>query len=63
MSSTLEGAETASRAIYEAVLESVASGVKTVDLGGDASTSGFTTDVIGRVRTKIEVWSSLGSTV
>jgi isocitrate/isopropylmalate dehydrogenase len=58
-----DGAETASRAIYESVLEAAASGVRTPDLGGHSSTSEFTTDVIGRVRTKIEVWSSLGSTV
>lgn len=56
-------AERASRAIYEAVLEATAGGVRTPDLGGHASTSEFTTDVIGRVRTKIEVWSSLGPTV
>lgn len=56
-------AERASRAIYESVLEAVAAGVRTPDLGGHASTSEFTTDVIGRIRTKIDVWSSLGSTV
>ena len=33
-----EAAETASRAIYEAVLEAVAAGVRTPDLGGHAST-------------------------
>ena len=38
-------------------------GVRTPDLGGHASTSEFTTEVIARVRTKIDVWSSLGSTV
>ncbi len=54
-----EAAETASRAIYEGVLEAVAAGVRTPDLGGHASTSGFTDEVIGRVRTKIDVWSSL----
>jgi isocitrate dehydrogenase (NAD+) len=57
------GAERASRAIYESVLEAVAAGVRTPDLGGHASTSGFTTDVAGRVRTKIDVWSSLGTVV
>src|SRR3954469_11035599 len=55
-------AETASRAIYEAVLEASAAGVRTPDLGGHASTSEFTADVVGRVRTKIDVWSSLGAT-
>ncbi|HMJ35491.1 MAG TPA: isocitrate/isopropylmalate family dehydrogenase [Baekduia sp.] len=58
-----EGADRASRAIYESVLEAVASGVRTPDLGGDAGTTAFTTDVVGRVRTKLDVWSSLGSTV
>ncbi len=57
------GAETASRAIYEGTLETVAGGVKTVDLGGHASTTEFTDAVIEKVRTKMEVWSSLGSSV
>jgi isocitrate/isopropylmalate dehydrogenase len=55
------GAERASRAIYESVLEAVGSGVKTPDLGGHAGTTEFTDAVIERVRTKLEVWSSLGS--
>jgi isocitrate/isopropylmalate dehydrogenase len=58
-----DGAERASRAIYESVLEATASGVRTPDLGGHAGTTEFTGDVIGRVRTKLEVWDSLGSTV
>ena len=58
-----EGAEQASRAIYESVLEATATGVRTPDLGGSASTSDFTTEVISRVRTKIDIWSSLGSSV
>ena len=57
------GAERASRAVYESVLEASAAGVRTPDLGGAATTSGFTDDVLGRVRTKIDVWSSLGTTV
>ena len=56
-------ADTASRAIYEAVLEATATGVRTFDLGGSATTSEFTDEVIARVRTKIDIWSSLGSTV
>jgi isocitrate dehydrogenase (NAD+) len=56
-----EGAGRASRAIYEGVLEATASGVRTPDLGGHASTSEFTGDVIGRVRTKLDVWASLGA--
>jgi isocitrate/isopropylmalate dehydrogenase len=58
-----QGAEQASRAIYESVLEATATGVRTPDLGGSASTSEFTTEVISRVRTKIDIWSSLGSGV
>jgi isocitrate/isopropylmalate dehydrogenase len=54
------GADRASRAIYEAVLEATAGGVKTIDLGGHASTTEFTDDVIARVRTKVDIWASLG---
>ncbi len=57
-----EGAETASRAVYEAVLEATAAGVRTPDLGGDAGTTAFTDEVISRVRAKLEAWSSLGTT-
>jgi isocitrate/isopropylmalate dehydrogenase len=56
-----EGAETASRAVYESVLEATADGVRTPDLGGAYGTTAFTDDVVRRVRTKLEVWSSLGS--
>jgi isocitrate dehydrogenase (NAD+) len=55
-----EGAEQASRAIYEAVLEACASGVKTPDLGGHASSTEFTDEVVRRVHTKLEVWGSIG---
>jgi isocitrate/isopropylmalate dehydrogenase len=51
--------QAASRAIYEGTLEASAAGVRTPDLGGHASTSEFTDEVIARVRTKLEVWSSL----
>jgi len=54
-------AERCSRAVYEAVLETIASGVKTPDLGGHAGTTEFTSAVVDRIRTKIEVSSSLGS--
>jgi isocitrate dehydrogenase (NAD+) len=54
-----DGADTASRAVYESVLEATATGVRTPDLGGHASTSEFTSEVIGRVRTKIDIWASL----
>src|SRR3954465_10919742 len=56
------GAHVASRAIYEAVLEACATGIKTPDLGGSATMTEFTDEVVSRVRTKVEVWSSLGST-
>jgi len=55
------GAERASRAVYEGVLETVATGVKTLDLGGTASTTEFTDAVVDKVRTKVDVWSSLGA--
>lgn len=54
-----EQAERASRAIYEAALETVGSGVRTSDLGGHAGTTDFTDAVVERVRTKLEVWSAL----
>jgi isocitrate/isopropylmalate dehydrogenase len=49
----------ASRAMYEAALEAVSDGIRTADLGGQASTTAFTDEVIRRVRTKIDVWSAL----
>jgi isocitrate/isopropylmalate dehydrogenase len=54
-----DAAHHASRAIYESALEAVSDGVRTADLGGHASTTDFTNEVIRRVRLKIEVWSSL----
>jgi isocitrate dehydrogenase (NAD+) len=53
-------AERASRAIYESALETVAAGTKTVDLGGSSGTTDFTTAVVERIATKLDVWSSLG---
>jgi isocitrate/isopropylmalate dehydrogenase len=52
-------ADRASRAIYESVFEAIYEGVKTADLGGQATTTEFTDDVIRRVKTKLEVWSAL----
>ena len=57
------GADSASRAIYEATLETTAGGVKTFDLGGSATTTEFTDAVVEKIRTKVEIWSSLGSSV
>jgi len=54
-------ASNASRAIYEATLETVYNGIKTPDLGGQASTSEFVDEVIREVRGKLEVWDALGS--
>jgi isocitrate/isopropylmalate dehydrogenase len=54
-----EEAQRASRAIREGCLEAVSDGVRTADLGGHASTSEFTDDVIRRTRTKLEVWAAL----
>jgi isocitrate/isopropylmalate dehydrogenase len=53
-------AECASRAIYESVFEAVYEGLRTADLGGDATMRGFTDEVIRRVRMKREVWKALG---
>ena len=50
----------ASRALYEATLESVYNGIKTPDLGGQATTSEFTDEVIRETRGKLEVWDALG---
>jgi isocitrate dehydrogenase (NAD+) len=55
----LPAAGTASRAIYESVLEASAAGIRTPDIGGHASTSEFTDEVVARVRTKLEIWSSI----
>ncbi len=53
-------AKRASRAIYEATLETVYDGIKTADIGGTASMDEFTNEVIRRVKAKLEVWSALG---
>ena len=52
-------ASRAGRALREASLEAVAAGMRTADLGGHASTSEFTDEVIRRTRQKLEVWSAL----
>jgi isocitrate dehydrogenase (NAD+) len=54
-------ARAAGRAIREAALEAVSGGTRTADLGGHASTSEFTDDVIARVRSKLDVWATLGN--
>jgi isocitrate/isopropylmalate dehydrogenase len=52
-------ATSASRAIYESVLETVHGGVATSDLGGHASTTEFTSAVIDKVRAKLDIWATL----
>jgi isocitrate/isopropylmalate dehydrogenase len=54
-----ERGSSAGRAIREAALEAIAQGVKTADLGGAATTSEFTDEVIARTRSKLEVWATL----
>jgi len=49
-----------SRAIYESALEAVAEEVRTADLGGHCGSDEFTSEVIKRLRTKLDVWSALG---
>jgi len=53
-------ADRASRAIYESTLEAVFEGHRTSDLAGTATTSGFTDEVIRRVKSKVEVWRTMG---
>lgn len=53
-------ASRASRAIYESAFEAIHDGIRTSDLGGGATTSEFTDTVIHRVRSKVEVWETLG---
>ncbi len=50
-----------SRAIYEAVMEVTAAGVRTPDLGGHSSTTEVTDEVVARVRAKLAAWDSLGA--
>jgi isocitrate/isopropylmalate dehydrogenase len=54
-----EQAQNAARAIREASLEAVADGIRTADLGGHAGTTEFTDEVIRRVRSKLDVWTTL----
>lgn len=54
-------AKMAARAISESCLEAVYEGVRTADLQGHASTTEYTDEIIRRVKTKLEVWRSLGT--
>ncbi len=55
-----EEADAASRAVYEAVFETVYDGFRTPDLGGSASTTDFTDEVIRQVKAKLEIWDTIG---
>jgi isocitrate dehydrogenase (NAD+) len=55
-------ADRASRSIYESVFEAIHEGKATPDLGGQMSTSDFTNEVIRKIKTKLEVWSTLEAT-
>jgi isocitrate/isopropylmalate dehydrogenase len=50
---------TASRAIYEATIETVREGIRTADLSGSATTTEFTNEIIAKIQTKLEVWNTL----
>lgn len=52
-------ADQASRAIFEAVFETLYEGVATPDMGGHSGTTEFTDEVIQRVSRKLEIWSSI----
>ncbi|MDA8353318.1 MAG: isocitrate/isopropylmalate family dehydrogenase [Firmicutes bacterium] len=54
-----ERATVASRAVYEATIETVKEGHRTADLGGSATTTEFTNEVIQKIQTKLEVWNNL----
>jgi len=55
-----DGADRLCRAIRESALEAVYDGVRTADLGGQATTTEYTDEVIRRVRAKLAVWEALG---
>ena len=57
----MSGAGDVSRAIYESTFEAIYDGKQTTDLGGRASTTEFTDEVIRRVQAKLEVWQALGN--
>ena len=48
-----KGAARASAAVYDAVMDTAAAGVRTPDLKGHASTTEFTDAVIARVRERL----------
>jgi isocitrate/isopropylmalate dehydrogenase len=58
---SVPGSSRASRAIYEGVFEAVLNNIRTPDLGGSTTTTEFTDEVIRRVRSKLEIWDTLGT--
>lgn len=54
-----ENAHRAARAIREATLEAVHDGFRTADIGGSATMTEFTDEVIRRTVAKIDVWSAM----
>ncbi|MEM7773509.1 MAG: isocitrate/isopropylmalate family dehydrogenase [Cyanobacteria bacterium P01_A01_bin.37] len=52
----------ASRSIYESIFKAIYEGNATPDLGGQMSTTDFTEEIIRKVKTKLEVWSTLKAT-
>jgi isocitrate/isopropylmalate dehydrogenase len=54
-----DAAKRASRAIREATLEAVYDGTRTSDIGGSASTTQFTDEVIRRTQAKMEIWETM----
>jgi isocitrate dehydrogenase (NAD+) len=52
-------AATASRALYEATLETVHGKIATADLGGSATTTEFTDAVFEKLKAKLDVWATL----
>jgi isocitrate/isopropylmalate dehydrogenase len=52
-------AKRASRGIREATLEAVYDNVRTADIGGAASTTQFTDEVIRRTAAKLEIWETM----
>ena len=56
----MAAAQKASHAIRESTLETVYDSTRTSDLGGQATTSEFTDEVIRKVSAKLAVWDALG---
>lgn len=55
----VEGAKRASRAIREATMETVYDHIRTADLGGSATTTEFTDEIIRRTAGKLEIWDAM----